>query len=122
MRLSKWLIVISIWITFLAAPAWAGQLTLTWTDNSNNEDGFNIYTGNKIPPHNTVYLGTVGRNVTTYIDTTAITGTEKCYGVTAFNSKGESAAASHASLDSHCAIPLENGRAPNRPVGFMVTP
>lgn len=62
-------------------------ITLTWTDNSNNEDGFRIYRANGITG---VYapIADVGSNVTTFIDANGQAG--HCYRVTAFNSTGES--------------------------------
>ncbi len=67
---------------FVAVPAWG--TTLTWTDNSNNEDQFIVYIGHPTP---NVEVGRVGANVTTFIHTGV---TEGCYHVTAINAGGES--------------------------------
>src|SRR5262249_6808151 len=65
----------------------AAQLTLTWTDNSSNEDGFAIErdTG---PTGTFTQIATTGPNVTSYIDSGLTSGTTNCYRVRAFNSAG----------------------------------
>lgn len=69
----------------------AGQNTLTWIDNSNNETNFNIerFVGTCGPVIFTP-LATVGSNVTTYIDNAVVEGTTYCYKVNASNSAGTS--------------------------------
>ncbi|MEL6634161.1 MAG: serine hydrolase [Bacteroidota bacterium] len=52
---------------------------LTWTDNSNNEDGFRIIRDGQV-------IRTVGPNVTTFTDTLFIFGRQIVYEVEAFNS------------------------------------
>ncbi|MGH7928244.1 MAG: InlB B-repeat-containing protein, partial [Candidatus Binatia bacterium] len=65
----------------------AGQLTLTWTDNSNNEDGFRI-------ERKTGALGTyaqvalINANASTYVDTNLPDATNFCYRVGAYNTAG----------------------------------
>jgi titin len=64
------------------------KINLTWTDNSNNEDGFNIYRGTDgivFDP-----LDTVGPDVTTYDDFSALSGVTYYYKVCAYNGDGES--------------------------------
>lgn len=86
----------------LALPAIAAaqaSLTLTWTDNSNNEDGFKVYRAGVITgPF--VLLATVPSDAAqklatgvprTYTDTGLPYATQFCYQVTAFNTAGESA-------------------------------
>ncbi len=68
----------------------AAQLTLTWTDNSDNEDGFYIErktgTGGAY-----ARIGQVGANVTTYVDSSGLASTTTyCYQVQAFNTFGNS--------------------------------
>ena len=68
----------------------AAQLTLSWTDASDNEDGFGI-------ERKTGTSGTFGRvasvstNVSTYTDPNLASSTTYCYRVNAFNSAGSSA-------------------------------
>ena len=63
--------------------AYGESLTLTWQDNSNNEEGFNIerkvgQTGTFAP------LGQTAANVATYVDTSVPNGQLYCYRVNAF--------------------------------------
>ncbi len=63
------------------------QITISWGDNSDNEEGFRIYRdGSRI--------ATVGPNVTSYTDTGLEAGKSYSYAVTAFNNSGESGIAS----------------------------
>ena len=65
------------------------QIDLSWTDNSNNEDGFKI-------ERKTTASGTyseiaqVGPNITNYNSTGLSGGTEYCYRVRSYNSAGNS--------------------------------
>ena len=77
-------------IPSLQQEASAGQLQLTWADNSNNEDGFKIE--RKTGTSGTFSLiATVGINVTSYTDTNLTDGATYCYRLLAFNSAGNSA-------------------------------
>lgn len=83
-----------IYLMLLAVTAWhyeasAAQLSLSWADNSKDEEGFRIERK----------LGTQGKyeeiaivapNVTSYTDNSAQAGTKYCYRVRAFNSVGSS--------------------------------
>lgn len=64
------------------------KMILSWTDNSNNEDGFRIY----ISTDNTTFseIGTTAANVNSYIDSTGAASTLYYYRVTAYNSAGSS--------------------------------
>jgi len=74
----------------LPAESNASQLTLTWTDNSTNEDGFKIE--RKTTPSGTfAQIATVGADISTYIDKGLAGGTNYCYRVRAFNASGDSA-------------------------------
>jgi hypothetical protein len=77
----------------MGGVAFAGQNTLTWTDNSNNEDKFNIErkavtcTSSALPFS---ALTSVGKDVITYVDTAVVEGTTYCYRVNAENTAGKS--------------------------------
>ena len=82
-------------LLLLAAIAQPGEvvaarpLTLTWVDNSTNEDGFKIE--RKTGTSGTfAQIATVGAKVTSYIDSTLTAGTTYCYQVRAFNTAGNS--------------------------------
>lgn len=63
------------------------KITLNWSDNSNNETGFNIYRG---PNASTLTLiATVGANTTSYIDSGLPRRTTYYYKVCAYNALGE---------------------------------
>lgn len=67
----------------------AAQLQLSWTDNSNNEDGFWIE--RKAGVAGTYGLiSATGTNVTSYIDTGLLDASTYCYRVRAFNGGGTS--------------------------------
>lgn len=67
------------------------DITLNWTDNSDDEDQFNIYREESVtqPTQWGTPIASVGADVTTYVDTNRPTGTW-WYRVTAFNANGES--------------------------------
>src|SRR3990170_4456443 len=71
------------------AEVLAAQLTLSWTDNSTSEDGFNIErrTGSSTT---FTQIATVGANVTSYVDGGLLDATTYCYRVQAFNTTGSS--------------------------------
>ena len=66
----------------------AAQLTLTWTDNADNESGFKL----ERSTNGTSFSQTValGANVTTYADTSLANGTTYWYRIRAYNSNGDS--------------------------------
>jgi hypothetical protein len=75
---------------FTSNIASAAQLTLSWTDASDNEDGFAIErrTGTS---GTFARLATVSSNVSTYTDPNLASSTTYCYRVNAFNTAGNSA-------------------------------
>jgi hypothetical protein len=76
----------------LASVVLGAELTLSWTDNSNNETGFIIerVLGTGANPAFTK-VGEVGANVTTYVDKNLPNNTTYTYRVKAFNEGGQSA-------------------------------
>ncbi len=83
------------------------QIRLSWTDNSNNEDGFRIYRGG-------IAIAIVGTNVTTYTDAGRTAGTGYSYIVKAYNAGGESGnsnTASAAALDCSVSYTLTVAKA-----------
>jgi hypothetical protein len=71
------------------APA-AAQLTLTWQDNSNNEDNFAI--DRKTGTNGTyTQITLTATNITSYVDTSVTRGVSYCYRIRAVNSAGASA-------------------------------
>jgi hypothetical protein len=73
----------------------SSQIALSWTDNSNNESGFQIQrSGNGV---NFALIATVDANVTTYTDSGRTAGTTYYYRARAFNSSGNSALSNVAS-------------------------
>ena len=72
----------------VVAPS--AQLTLTWQDNSNDEDDFAI---ERKTGTNGAYsqIASVGANVTSYVDNSVTRGVNYCYRIQAVNSVGASA-------------------------------
>lgn len=83
----------SLWfaafVLFSAAFAQAAQLTLTWSDNSSNETGFEVERATATTGPFT-RVTTVGSNATTYTDTSVQTNTRYYYRVRAYNAAGVS--------------------------------
>jgi hypothetical protein len=73
----------------VASNAQSGELTVSWTDNSTTEDGFQVErkTGTT---GSYSQIATVGANTTSYTDTGLTGGSTYCYHVRAFNSAGTS--------------------------------
>jgi hypothetical protein len=75
----------------LKAKSWKYNVNLTWTDNSGNEDGFNIYRGDS--PANLTLIDTVGPDTVFYDDTGLTRKTYYYYKVCAYNGDGEGCSA-----------------------------
>ena len=69
----------------------SSQINLTWTDQSDNEDGFRIYRGTDSSTVTTL-MATLGVRITSYSNTDLAASTTYYYKVTTFNTAGESAA------------------------------
>ena len=76
------------------------QIDLSWTDNSNNEDGFEIEHSLIGAPDNFVSAGSVGENVTAFTDTDLLPDTTYIYRVRAFNTGGNSTFSNTASAQT----------------------
>jgi hypothetical protein len=68
-----------------------GSVEISWTDNSNNEDGFRIYRGLSAGSLSLVH--TTAPNTTEYVDTGLANKTTYYYKVCSFNAVGESCTA-----------------------------
>jgi transcriptional regulator CtsR len=100
--------------TFQVAPAAPSGLTITsvlsnrvslsWTDNSNNETGFKIQRKTGVSG-TYADIGTTGANATSYNDTTVMDGTLYYYQVCATNATGDSAFSNQASGTTALANP-----------------
>jgi len=73
-----------------ATAASQSQINLSWSDNSNDEDGFKIERGNGSNPSSWSEITTVGAGVTSYFNTGLIASTTYSYRVRAYNGSGNS--------------------------------
>ena len=79
----------SFTMTVNAPTPVAGELILTWTDNSINENGFALEW--KTGTNGTfAQIATVGANITSYTNSGLTAGTTYCYRLNAFNAAGTS--------------------------------
>ena len=100
---------------FASAQNVTYTFTLTWTDNSTDETGFNIYRDGK-------KIGQAAKDATSYKE--AITGpakTQYCWEVTAYNTKGESPKSNQACKALPDAPPTPPTAKPSTPTGLTVT-
>ncbi len=91
-----------------SCTSWAGSLTLNWTDNAVNEDGFKV----ERQLGNTgafAEVGQTGPDVATFVDSTP-DDQVYCYQVKAFNLAGDSAPSN-----------LACGPTPTAPGGTVIT-
>src|SRR5258705_7108157 len=77
--------------TLTATAPSSSQINLSWTDNSNNEDGFRIEQCQGAGCTNFAEIATVGANVVNYSNTGLTASTTYQYRVRAYNSFGNSA-------------------------------
>ena len=94
----------------LAASAFsASQIDLSWTDNSNNETGFEVwqYTASR---GTWVKVGTVGSNIKTYSDVGLSSSTAYAYQVRAYNSYGVSSFSNTPSATTQGTLPAAASR------------
>lgn len=118
----KWLLTILFLLVAIQAQAQTSTMTinLSWTDNSNNEEGFYVY-------RDGAKLGQVAANVTTFSDTiTAAWNTQFCYQVSAFNHKYVDGSGdlqeSQKTLAACLTIPVPTQPAPAAPSNLTSTP
>lgn len=74
------------------------KMTLSWTDNSNNEDGFTIE--RSLDSLNWVVIDSVAPNMVSFDDTTVLGSTTYYYRIAAFNSNGNSSYSNTSSASS----------------------
>jgi len=88
-----------------------GSNTITWNDNSNNETGFTIYRSTDGAIWTPV--GTVSANITSYTDTSAVSGVAYAYEVASTNTGFNGGTSGNTSppniTPSIYAVPLEQG-------------
>lgn len=97
---------------FTAVPDSQTQVTLSWTDNSNDfEDGFSIERKTGIGGTYAV-IGTTGTGISTYTDNTASAGTTYFYRVDAFSGSQVSGYSNEASVTTP-----NNSTPPSNPSG-----
>jgi len=93
--MKKLIIILSV---FIACAAYGAQFTLTWSDNSTNEDGFRIERAAGLnSTQGFIEIATVGANVTTYIDAELPNSTPYTYRLRAYNTAGNSGYSNSAS-------------------------
>lgn len=87
-----------------AAATSSSQINLSWTDNSNNEDGFRI---ERSTGSSTTYteIATVGPNATSYSNTGLNASTQYNYRVRSYNTAGNSGYSSVASATTQASTP-----------------
>lgn len=81
----------------------ATQVTLSWTDNSNNETGFRIE--RRLDGGSYVVLTTVSTNVTQFVDTTVSGGSTYTYRVRATGTGGDSAYSNESTVTTPQGVP-----------------
>lgn len=75
-------------IIMLTTSIYAADLRLVWSDNSDNEDGFEVE--RKVGDGEFVFLNGTGPNENSYIDAEVPTGARLTYRVRAVNQYGDS--------------------------------
>jgi len=85
----------------LTATANFDEINLTWTDNSGNEDGFEI---ERYLDSNLDFTDTVGFDITSYLDAGLIPLTSYSYKIRAYNTSGYSSYSNTASATTACLV------------------
>ncbi|MBK1876000.1 Ig-like domain-containing protein [Pelagicoccus mobilis] len=85
--LAKWSVLAFLLVAF-SGSLWGDDVQLTWSDNSDNEDGFNIE--RSVGDGSFELIAQVGPDSEAYVDTTAEAGVEYSYRVNAYNAFGDS--------------------------------
>jgi C1A family cysteine protease len=98
-----------------AAPISSGQINLSWTDGSTNEDGFKIERCAGVGCSNFAQIGTVGANVLNYSNTGLTASTTYTYRVRSYNTGGDSGYSNMATATTPAALP------PSPPAGLTAT-
>ena len=101
-------------INLTATAVSSSQINLSWTDNSDNEDGFKIERKTELGSYSP--LAEVGAGVDNYSDTGLDPDTTYYYRVRAYNDAGDSAPAE----DNDTTLP-EPGIPPNPPTNLIAT-
>lgn len=112
--MSRWLrkqvalLAITTGVCVLSATAHAGQNNLSWNDNSDNEQNFNLERKAEACAGSSAFLplAAVGSNVVTFTDTAVVEGTTYCYRVNASNAAGVSAFSNTAAKTVPFTVPL----------------
>jgi hypothetical protein len=114
-------LIVTLGLLGLASLADAGQNTLTWQDNSDNEANFHIdrTTATSVTACSSAGgwapLATTGANVLTFVDTAVVEGATYCYRVQASNASGASGYSNVAGRSVPFTIPAA-------PAGLLIGP
>ena len=98
----------------------AASFQLTWSDNSQNENGFDIERRTGTTGGFSV-LATLGPNETKYTDSNLLNNTTYCYRLRAFNSIGGSPYSNEACATTAGSTPTETPTSPNPSVNTIST-
>ena len=85
------LCLVSVTLLLITVPAFAESKTLTWTDNSTNEDGF-LITRRESVENIARTVGATLAGVTTFVDSNLVAGKTYFWKVYAYNLAGVSGA------------------------------
>ena len=94
--------LLTIILVLLATDAHAFW-RVSWTDNSNNEDGFRVE--RKVGTDAYAQVGQVGAGIVTFDDTTSVAGIQYCYHILAYNIYGTTTGAETCAIATAPAAP-----------------
>ena len=83
-------VLVLVGLFYAPLSSWGAQLSLSWRDNSTNENGFIIERRIDTPVQTFAAIGRATQNATSYLDTTVTVGVRYCYRVQSFNTDGAS--------------------------------